>query len=364
MSKWEVKQPLDYSPTGDDIDSASLKIIATFQDVYDKLNRLRSNDADAGITVGDEAPFQWKIDTTTNPAALLIGNAEGTGFIRIGTIEENFGFNADTVGAVEKGGDIGKVSLGRESGLPSDAETYDLYIAYDTARVYIYLTGAWRVILSLQFGDLLHIADYVVKQEEVAERGAGKVLRLNSVGQGDIDITGSPGKIGGKDMYLPDIVDNDVLSYNAANRRWESVTNGATIANRKVDVTDIKDKDALVYDAANGRWKNMQISVLDSDGKWDGSIKGSAVYWNGRPLEINNIQDGQTLVWNFSTQAFVNANQGGVGDARNFVLSINGTQVAEYNGSERVPVDIPTFVVSTAEPSAPCIWIKPTDGGD
>ena len=222
MSKFEVKQPLDYSPTGDDIDSASLKIIATFNDVYDKLNRLRSNDADAGITVGDEAPFQWKIDTTTNPAAFLIGNADGTGFIRIGTVEENFGFDADTVGAIKKGGDIGKVSLGRESGLPSDAETYDLYIAYDTARVYIYLTGAWRVILSLQFGDLLNVSKNVVMKSEVAENGAGKIIRLNSVGQGEFDVTGSPGKLVGKNMYIPSLTDDQVLAFNASSDRWEA----------------------------------------------------------------------------------------------------------------------------------------------
>lgn len=467
MSKWEVKQPLDYSPTGDDIDSASLKIIATFNDVYDKLNRLRSNDADAGITVGDEAPFQWKIDTTTNPAAFLIGNADGTGFIRIGTVEENFGFDADTVGAIKKGGDIGKVSLGRESGLPSDAETYDLYIAYDTARVYIYLTGAWRVILSLQFGDLLNVSNDVVMKSEVAENGAGKIVRLNSVGQGEFDVTGSPGKLVGKDMYIPSLTDDQVLAFNASSDRWEAkdrdagfsktylkrdevAGNGAEkvprlnstgegdfditgsaakivgksvyapelkdnqvlvynaardrwdvkdrdditfsdvtttgeadkivktdeygkihcditgsaekLAGKGVDIGTLSDGDALVFDFTTGTFKNKKIAVLNSDGVLEGNVSGSANKWAGRSSKINGIQDGQVLVWNESLQAFVNSNQGGIGTARNLSLSVNGGSTVEYNGSERVAVDIQTFVVSETEPSSACIWIKPTDG--
>jgi hypothetical protein len=88
MSEWEVSQPLDYSATGDDIDSASQKIIATFADVYDKLNRLRNHDAGAGTSVGDASAYSFKVDTSVTPAAILCRNGDNTGWVQIGAVTE------------------------------------------------------------------------------------------------------------------------------------------------------------------------------------------------------------------------------------------------------------------------------------
>ena len=326
---------------GDDIYSASQKIIEDFEDAFDKLNRLRQNDAGAGTSTADMAAFQWKIDTSSNPPTVLMGNAEGTAFIRMGYLSEYFGLDAEKLGAVTKGGDIGKVSLGRESLMPNIADTYDIYIAWDTARVYLYVTGAWRVFLSLQFGDMMNVSNTVVTKEEVGRSGSNMILQLNSVGQGEIDITGSPGKLAGKNMYVPNVNNNDVLAFNEATQRWEAVPNAATIGNKPVRVNSLAENHTLVYDATNERWVNKEVPIV-TEGVLNANISGSAAKWSGRSAFLSALQDGQVLVWSESNNCFVNRDQRAVGNARSLVLSQDENLLAEFNGDERKVVNIVT----------------------
>lgn len=393
MADWEVKQPLDYSATGDDIDSASQKIIATFIDVYDKLNRLRTFDADASHSVGDASPYSIKIDTSVTPPAILMRNGTNNGYVQIGSVSENMGITAEDVGGIIGEG-VGKISLGAEANLPANATTYDLYFAYDTARLYIYRTGAWRVFLSLRFDDLLGVDDSVIKRDEVAENGPNKIPRLNSVGQGEFSITGSAAKIGDKNLFLPELRDNCVLVFNATRDRWEiadrdeitkddvsttgepdkivktdsqgkahvDITGNATkIGNKTIDISNWQRNQALVYDSDSGTLKNKDIPVLNEQGVMEVNTTGSAAKWGGAAKQVTDIQDGQVLAWSESANAFVNVNQSGIGNARNLVLRQNDTVVAEYNGSERVTVDMPAIVVSDNEPAVADIWFEPSD---
>jgi hypothetical protein len=283
---WEVKKPLDYSATGDDIDSASLKIIETFADVYEKLNRLRQFDASIDHAAGDAVPFSMKIDTSLNPPAIMMRNADNTDYIPVGSVAKGFGLNAADIGAIHGEG-FGSLYLGLESALPSTAQTGDLYIAYDTSRVYVWRSGAWRIFLSLHFHDMMDYDDEgVVTKDEVATSGPNKIVRLNNDGVGEF------------------------------------------------------------------------------------SINGSANKWAGKAQNINDIQDGQVLVWSASEKAFVNANQGGIGNARMLVIRQNDSPIAQYNGSEHVDVnidipdipDIPVIVVSKNVPDNATIWIEPKEG--
>ncbi len=374
MSEWNVAQPLDYSATGDDIDRASQKIIATFVDVYDKLNRLRSLDASAEHTVGDAAAYSIKIDTSVTPAAILMRNAANTGYIQIGSVAENMGVTAEDVGAIQGEG-MGKIGLGAEANLPSTATTYDLYFAYDTGRLYMYRTGAWRVFLSLRFEDLLGISDAVITRDEVAANGANKIPQLNSVGQGEFDITGSAAKIGGKNLYLPELHDNQVLVYNGDRDRWEvaprdeltnddvsttgepdkivktdstgkahvDITGNATkIATKVIDVNNLQDGDVLVYDATRGVFYNKQGATVNAQGVVEANVSGSAQKWAGKALQTVGMTDGQILVWSEANQAFINRNQSAVGNARALSLSQDGEQLANYNGDDYRAVNIIT----------------------
>jgi hypothetical protein len=394
MAEWEVKSPLDYSATGDDIDSASQKIIATFSDVYDKLNRLRSMDASADHSVGDAAAYSIKIDTSVKPAAILMRNDTNTGYIQIGSVADNLGITAADIGGVIGQG-IGKLMLGADISKPASATTYDMYFAYDVGRLYMYRTGAWKVFLSLQFDDMQGVGDTVILRTEVAENGAGKIPRLNSVGEGNFDVTGSPGRIGGKEVFLPAVSDGQVLIYNAANDRWEAGTahgeiseddvsttgepnkivktdevgkahvditgNAAKIAQKLINTRSLQDGDMLVYDANNGTFVNKQGAIA-VDGTVEANITGSASKWCSKVLSTNNLQDGQVLAWSESLNAFVNINQSGLGNARMLVLKQNGVDVAEYNGSERVEMNFPAIIVGDTPPEGADMWVKPTDG--
>lgn len=374
MSEWEVSQPLDYSATGDDIDSASQKIIATFADVYDKLNRLRCHDAGAGTSVGDASAYSFKVDTSVTPAAILCRNSTNTGWIQIGSVAENMGITASDVGAITGNG-LGKLSLGAETNLPANATTYDMYFAYDTGRLYMYLTGAWRVFLSLRFEDLLGVGNAVIERDEVATNGANKIPQLNSVGEGEFNITGSAAKIGDKPLYLPELRDGCVLAYSSARDRWEiaerdditnadvSTTgeadkivktdsngkahvditgNAAKIATKTIDANNLQDGDILVYDSTTGVFKNKQGAVVNAQGVVEGNLSGSASKWAGKAMQTVSLTDGQILVWSESNQAFINRNQGSIGSARALVISQDYEEKANYNGDTYRAINIIT----------------------
>lgn len=374
MSEWEVSQPLDYSATGDDIDSASQKIIATFADVYDKLNRLRNHDAGAGTSVGDASAYSFKVDTSVTPAAILCRNGDNTGWVQIGAVAENMGITADDVGAITGIG-LGKLSLGAEANLPANATTHDMYFAYDTGRLYMYLTGAWTVFLSLRFEDLLGVGNAVIERDEVAANGVNKIPRLNSVGEGEFNITGSAAKIGDKPLYLPELRDGCVLAYSATRNRWEiaerdDITNAdvsttgeadkivktdsegkahvnitgsaAKIAAKTIDLNNLQDGDVLVYDATTGTFKNKQGAVVNAQGVVEANVSGSAQKWAGKAIQTVNMTDGQILVWSESLNAFINRNQSAVGNARALSLRQDGVELANYNGDEYRAVNIIT----------------------
>lgn len=374
MSEWEVSQPLDYSATGDDIDSASQKIIATFADVYDKLNRLRNHDAGAGTSVGDASAYSFKVDTSVTPAAILCRNGDNSGWVQIGAVAKNMGITADDVGAITGIG-LGKLSLGAEANLPANATTHDMYFAYDTGRLYMYLTGAWRVFLSLRFEDLLGVGNAVIERNEVAANGANKIPRLNSVGEGEFNITGSAAKIGDKPLYLPELRDGCVLAYSSTRDRWEiaerdDITNAdvsttgeadkivktdsegkahvnitgsaAKIAAKTIDLNNLQDGDVLVYDATTGTFKNKQGAVVNAQGVVEANVSGSAQKWAGKAIQTVNMSDGQILVWSESLNAFINRNQSAVGNARALSLRQDGVELANYNGDEYRAVNIIT----------------------
>lgn len=374
MSEWEVSQPLDYSATGDDIDSASQKIIATFADVYDKLNRLRNHDAGAGTSVGDASAYSFKVDTSVTPAAILCRNGDNTGWVQIGAVAENMGITAADVGAITGIG-LGKLSLGAEANLPANATTHDMYFAYDTGRLYMYLTGAWTVFLSLRFEDLLGVGNAVIERDEVAANGVNKIPRLNSVGEGEFNITGSAAKIGDKPLYLPELRDGCVLAYSATRNRWEiaerdDITNAdvsttgeadkivktdsegkahvnitgsaAKIAAKTIDLNNLQDGDVLVYDATTGTFKNKQGAVVNAQGVVEANVSGSAQKWAGKAIQTVNMTDGQILVWSESLNAFINRNQSAVGNARALSLRQDGVELANYNGDEYRAVNIIT----------------------
>lgn len=377
---WEANPNLDYSATGDDIDTASQKIIAMFIDVYDKLNRLRSVDASAGASVGDATPYAFKIDTSVNPPALLMRNATNTGYITIGSIAENWGIDAQSVGTIASDGNIGSIKLGQEALIPSTGTTYDLYFAYDTGRLYMYLTGAWRVFLSLRPEDFIGLENFAIMRDEVAENGAEKVPRLNSVGQGEFDITGSPGKLGGKNMYLPSIQDGQVLVFNGERDRWEvaprddvklsdlsttgeankvvkadaegkihidTTGNAGRIAQVAIDANNLAEDDVLAYDSTAGTFKNKprndinnadltttgeadKVVKVHSDGTIHANVTGSATKVDNVTVNMTGAVDKDLLYYDNAAKEL---------KPKSFIQAINDVTTTTGEPGKIVKVD-------------------------
>ena len=117
MTKWAVTNKIEY-PT-DTIALCSQKVRDEFELVYNLLNRLRNLDASNG-TPTDIEPYQLHIDTATNK--LQIRNAENTGFIELGKIDENyFGLTPENISAVKNTGTIGAIYSGNDSAKPAAA---------------------------------------------------------------------------------------------------------------------------------------------------------------------------------------------------------------------------------------------------
>lgn len=394
MSEWSIQNPIDYSPNGDDIDHLTQKVKNEESVIYTLINRLRRLDASAGMEVSDSTAYSMHVDTSNG--IIYIRNEDNTAWIKIGQMKENLGINANEIGAIINGGNIGKFYLGLDEAKPTTGtSTYDVYFAYDTNKMYVWRDAAWHTFLSLNFKDMLNYADYVVSINDVATSGANKVLRLDKeTGKGNIDITGSAAKILGKPIDVDALHDSDVLMYNAAsqsfvNKKKDVFTeadvsyngepdklvkmgtdgianisisgNAGKVAGKKIDATGLKDGDVLSYNAYDDKFVNVKKDYISkdditttgesdkivrvaADGKIHADIDGSAAKIANMKISTTGIQDGDILVYRSSSGEFVVESKSSVGSAKSLIIRNNGVLLSEYNGSETVDVDLGLIV--------------------
>ena len=395
---WEVRNPIDYSASGDDIDTAAQKVKAEFEIVYQLLNRLRSNDATISANVQDPAPYQLHVNTSNG--TISIRNGANTDWILLGKVDEHFGINAEQIGAITREGVIGKIYSGTSlSSRPATAQTYDLYYDMQNKRIYYYDGTAWQIFLSLQFMDISNYEEYCVLRSEVGYSGADKVLRLDKVtGKGNIDIAGSPDKLLGHPIEVSNLQDEDVLTYNAErqkfvnkardtyeasysaepghlilvdeNRTIHVNVDGSVNRIQGVPVAAIRDRirhgDVLVYSATEGKFIVAQkdylqeiditergeikkIPRVSTDGLLHVNISGWSKGLNGIFANTNGIEDGDVLVYRNTTGKFEVEPKGNtLGEGRSLVLYDGNEVLGEYNGSRRVEIDISNEFASSA----------------
>ena len=387
---WEVKNPIDYSASGDDVDTAAQKVKAEFEIVYQLLNRLRSNDATISANVQDPAPYQLHVNTSNG--TISIRNGSNTDWILLGKVDEHFGINAEQIGAITREGVIGKIYSGTSlSDKPTTAQTYDLYYDMQNKRIYYYDGTAWQIFLSLQFMDISNYEEYCVLRSEVGYSGADKVLRLDKVtGKGNIDIAGSPDKLLGQQIAVTNLQNEDVLTYNAAKQKFinkprdtyeasysakpgqlilvdENKTihvnvDGSVNGIQGVKVAAIKDKikhgDVLVYSATEGKFIIAQKDYLQeiditetgeikklprvsTDGLLHVNISGWSRGLNGIFANTTGIEDGDVLVYRGTSGKFeVEAKGQTLGEGKSLLIYDGITKLGEYNGSKQVKIDI------------------------
>lgn len=364
MSEWSESNPIDYSPNGDDIDRFAQKTKAEFAAIYSLLNLLRRGGASAGLSDTDAEAYATHIDTTTG--VIYMRDSENRNWLEMGRVAEHFGLSSADVGAVKNGGGVGAFYLGTDVNKNSSkitASTYDMYIAYDTCKFYIYYGGAWHVFLSLDFKDMLNAKDYVILRDEVGYSGNGKVLRLDEItGKANIDITGSPGKLLDKQIYCTNLHDGDVLQYDS-----------------RSDLFINKPKDELTRKDLTYTGEIDKIPVIRSDNKLDVNITGSPdrllnrvikidkghplnhdmvlafdEYMNafipksrcdtdnigGIPANLADIKDGQIIVYDSVKHEWTAKDKGTVGSGKRLTIRKGNKVIAEYDGDTAVSVDL------------------------
>lgn len=308
MTDWDIKNVIDYSPNGDDIDTFSQKVKAEESVLYERLNRVRCNDASAGVIISDAVDYQWHIDTSTEPATIYMLDGQTNSWVKIGTVATAFGLNTTDLGGITNNGGISTMQMGKEEDLPATADLRALYFAYDAKKIYMWSGVAWDVFLSLDFDDLLDVGESVVTREEVATSGPNKIAQFNADGEIEANITGSP----------------------------------ARIVNRSISTRNLDEGEALVYDGQ--KWTNQKVARVDDSGTLDVNISGNAAKVGGVTIRTDgNLNDGQILVFRAATNTFTNENKGTIGAGAALSVQSHGEEILSYDGSAPQTLEIDDF---------------------
>lgn len=314
MAAWQEGYPIDYSPSGDDIDTFSLKVKNEIARLYELLDRLRTLDASAGTSTADVVGHQWKIDTSTTPHTIYMYDGTAEAYIKMGYVAENFGMNPSDIGGITGSG-INTLTMGKLEDRPANGHSKDIYIANDANTVYQYINGGWEVLLSLDFTKLLNVQSNLVLKNEVAdadsttEERVNKIPRLDDLGRGAFDITGSPRRI----------------------------------SNKLIEIDDLSTGQALIYNGATDTFQNKEVPMKNASDVYEISITGNAGKVASKTILTNGtLEDGQILVYRSSLNSFVNESKGSAGAGKSLILTHNGEQI-EYNGDIRVVKDISTL---------------------
>ncbi|MCI6233232.1 MAG: hypothetical protein MR630_11590 [Selenomonas sp.] len=400
MADWKVTSPIDYSPNGDDVDRFAQKSIATFEEIFEHLNALRRHGAKAGLDESDTSPYELRIDTTTD--TIYMRDGADKKWLRLGAVAEFFGIQPGDIGAVENGGGMKRLYAGNEANKPTEGcKTNDLFFAIDKRKLYVWEGSDWHVLLSLDFGDMLHVDGKFLLREEAATSGANKVLRLDpETGKGDIDITGSADHMLGKEIKVTALHDKDVLMWDSLESAFVNAPkdifteDDATYTGEKgklvrvnsdgkahVDIAGSADKmlgkpieiaslaggDVLAYDADKEVFVNCpkdfvgaadvtedgaagKVVRVAQDGTIHANVTGNASDIGGVKVTVQDIADGEILAYHLATGTFVNEPRGAIsGAAKSFILRDNSRILGDYNGARTVDINLTPVLKKTAD---------------
>lgn len=399
MADWKVTSPVDYSPNGDDVDRFAQKSIATFEEIFEHLNSLRHHGAKAGLDESDTAPYEIRIDTTTD--TIYMRDAKNKKWLQLGSVDEFLGLTAENIGAVQNGGGMKRLFLGNDTEKPTtDCKTHDFFFAVDTRKLYIYEGSDWHVFLSLDFKDMLNYEKYAVLRSEVATKGAGKVLQLDpETGKGDIDITGSADHMLGKEIQVTALHDKDVLMWNEEKQAFTAepkdvftednathtgeagklayvnsdgkihadiAGNADKIAGKPIVTDSLAGGDVLAYNAEDETFVNVpkdfvgaddvtedgaagKVVRVAQDGTVHADLTGNASRIGQVEIAAKDWQDGDVLAYHVATQTLQNEPRTGVGEAKALILRNNEKVLADYNGTKTADVNLSTELRQTAD---------------
>ena len=294
MAVWTIPndQLIDYSPNGDDTDSFSQKVKYCLENIFECLQQLHANGAQAGLD-GDAAPYEIRVNTSDG--CIYMRDGDNTKWFVLGDVGDHFGITPETISAVRNGGGMGRLIMGTEAAMPTTGNsTFDLFFAQETSRVFIWTGSTWRKFLSLNFADILNYEKYCIARNEVDYSGADKILRLDKVtGKANVDITGSPERLLDYLIDVQELGDGHVLAFNAQKQKFVNRPN-----------YELTKADTTYQGGTENTDKLIRVAV---DGKLHADITGSANQIDGVNIEAHEISDGEILQYSVIRNSFVPA---------------------------------------------------------
>lgn len=338
MAVWAIPsdQVIDYSPNGDDVDSFSQKVKFCLENIFECLQHLHTNGAQAGLG-GDTSPYEIRINTTDD--CIYMRNGDDTDWILLGKVDENFGITADSLKAVKNGGGVQRFLMGTEANMPTTGNnTNDLYFSPETSRIFRWTGKTWDKFLTRHFDELLDYEKWRIPLVVLSNvmtatggaAGAGKILQLDpQTGKANVDITGSPAKLNDKLIEVQNLRDGHVLTYDANKDRFVNRPNYELTKDDTTYVGGIVNKDKLIR--------------VSSDGTIHADVDGTATDTKqiaGVPIELKNLSDGEVLAFHASTNSFVNEARTAVGTGKTLSFYDGEKLLADYNGAASVDIKL------------------------
>ena len=279
MAKYQIGWPLDYRNGGDTVDDMAQKYSKEFNRVYGILNTLRSNTADTGISAEPE-PYQLlAVDDK-----FYIRNAENTAWIFLFDISYRMGTTSNAQAKVITTDDVsipgiaGKIPMTNSHGK----------LEVDTVGSAEKLGGK-------------HASEYVLKNMVSVNGERGKIVQTDSSGIAHVSISGSATELGGK------------------------------AASYYLDKSILPEDTAGIVTQAGKLVKTTQTGVLPVN------IAGSPAKIAGISVKVNDLQDGEMLVYRAGQNIFTNEAKGG---SRTLTITYEGVPLVQYNGDESRVVDL------------------------
>ena len=297
MTTWSMKSANTIQYGADTVASVVQKTIGNFEHLFELVNLLHSGEgieSTSDVTVAKAGTIE--IDSTNN--GVYIKNSDNTDdWTLIGYALPNFGITPETINAVKNGGNIGAFYAGTTSTMnalqTSGLKTNDIFFATDTFRIYRWTGSAWVCFLSKNFSDILDYEKYCISREEVADKGKGKIPRLDSAtGKGNFDITGSPDRIFDKEIDFQNLQDGQAIVFNAEKNKWVNLPNW-TFTNENLTYTGEKSTTAL-----------PKIVAVGKDGKIHGDFSGNTDRIGNIEVKTNGIKNNWVLAYDSANNCF------------------------------------------------------------
>lgn len=168
-----------------------------------------------------------------------------------------------------------------------------------------------------------------LNEDDVSSKGAAeKIVRVDSAGMIHANLDGSASKIGGVEINASGIKDGQVLTYDAAQKVFKPAN-----------------KDYITEEKISETGEVGKLVRLGSDKTIHANLEGSVSKIDGVTFNLENISDGQLLIYNAKTQKIVPVEKDTNATSINGILvdtsNLKDGQVLVYDAKSKkiVPAD-------------------------